>query len=170
MPSRATYDEDIIVDLITQIFHLHIDLCYIPSECIVFPASATDKSRQPSTATQNTAPCHDFSPEVHSCFQKLGLSEAVTSLLERVPFLHSSIDNRDYPVYIYDAGLIAYDNVDNLEYSRDPRGVNYLLDAEDPDGLLDGNEIALTVLMSREGSMLILNVVESESTYLCVLS
>lgn len=168
MSSQSKYDEDITVNLITQIFNLHIDLGYIPSECIVFPTSTTDEVHQPPIFTQNAAARHSFSPEVYSCFQKLGLNKAIPSLLERIPFLHSSVDNRDYPFYMCDAGLISYDRVSSLKYSRDPRGVNYLLDQDDPRGLLDGNEIALTALMSRDGFMLILNIVESKTTYLCI--
>lgn len=168
MLSQSKYDEDITGDLITQIFNLHVDLGYIPSECIVFPAFTSEQVQRPPILTQNAAARHSFSPEVHSCFQKLGLNKAIPALLERIPFLHSSVDNRDYPFYMWDAGLISYDNVGSLEYSRDPRGVNFLLDQDDPRGLLDGDEIALTTLMSRDGFMLILNVVESKTTYLCI--
>lgn len=170
MLSHTKYDEDIIVDLITQIFNLHIDLGYIPSECIEFPAPITGEPHQSLTATQDIVARHKFSPEVYSCFRRLRLNAAIPSLLERIPFLRSSVDNRDYPFYIFDAGLVSYDNIDSLEYSRDPRGINSSLDGDDPEGLLDGDEMALTVLMSRDGSMLILNVVESKTAYSCISS
>lgn len=111
--SIPAYNEDVIADLMNQIFDLHIQLCYFRAGDLVFP--------ELTSSGDNTfdRPRHVFSPEDYEGFSTLSLSPRVISLLERLPYLSPEKDGRSFPFYQWGSELVTSTG-GNIADTRNP--------------------------------------------------
>jgi hypothetical protein len=144
-PSIPPYSEAKIVELVTKIFQMLIDLQHIPSSLVIFPPADSEAG-------------HRFSEQINDLFESLNLSPAVVSLLRHLPHICESRADRIH-LFLPESVAICYGNEKSLRMSRDPRGTyeeiryDHFLPAE----------VALTQLGGLYGHMPILNVDDSKS-------
>lgn len=87
--------EGVVANLITNVFNLHIRLCYFAKEDFVYPPASDNTKTLPHYATLR----HAFPPETDEAFAALQLSRRAIAILERTLYLRPNVDNREYSVY-----------------------------------------------------------------------
>lgn len=97
----TAYIEQEIVDLVTQLYELLVDLCYIPRSDIVWPP-------QPHGHRINEAIC-----------EELGLTHKVVRLMRRIPYPRDSYTAKDFELFPW-SRVFVYLEDDELRNGRDP--------------------------------------------------
>lgn len=138
----TAYNEDTIVRLITELYHLHIRLCTIEDEEVAWP------------------PVGGHRINVELC-KSLHLDDTVISLLKRLPYL-KDLEKQLY-FCLFPGGfpyVYTYDR--DLRSGRDPQWNDFNDEAFRPDWLLP-HDFAFTFRNGLYGSSTILDTKESQS-------
>lgn len=141
----TTYNEDVIVNLLTQVYDLKTKLCYFPRDAFVYPEDT-------STRPVGSKPRHAFTPTHRAEFEQINLDPRLVSLLERLPYQRE--DNFE-SYTLWHIGTVAPRPFgQGLFYRKLLYG-----DKEEP---LRAAEITLLVTYERDGHNLVLNVEDSK--------
>lgn len=134
--SDDAYDENQIIDLVTEYYNLILSLCYLSAEEVDFPP--------PEGRRIDEELCNSFNltPEVISLMRRLPCPSAEGTMLEYEMFIPNSFANS-----FVDSKLI--------ELGRDPE----ILERSD---FLDPSHIALSI-MGDEGAWLVLDTTRSNA-------
>lgn len=109
-PAPPPYEEDIIIDLMVEIYHILILLYYIDVVDVVFAPPEGHPIDEPLCA-------------------ELGIDERVVSLMKRLPYFRNRRKAR--PIFPPSVSPLIYTNADHIRASRSP--LNLGLEPEDQD-------------------------------------